>query len=174
VTYSLGKAPPPGLDKHQKPKAIKRFRKATRIKSASDVWWKPSPIDGTYKILLIRVEFDDQKFSDKSTEELLIEQVFGEINSVKEYYFDQSLGKLKIVPAIDKYKVITVTLESDHPDRSIAFNIDVEEAHKNEVAFVTEVLVAVRDKHTDFKLSDFDTNKDGYVTPNELALVVDC
>jgi M6 family metalloprotease-like protein len=167
VAYGPGKTPPAGLEKHQKPEVNAAFRKAVSA-STGNVWTpRSTPLAGDYKILLIRVQFQDREF--ETTEELHKEQAFGASGSLRDYYLDQSLGKLNIVSAIDGLKVITVKLTRDHPDRSISNEIDEMESQKNEVAFVTEVLVEAQDAFG-FKLSDFDVNDDGYVSPDELCV----
>ena len=131
--------------------------------------WTPRPIAGEYKVLVVRVEFSDCKFSAAADEELYKDQVFGDANSVKKYFLDQSLGKLKIVPAIEE-QVITVTIENHpYPEGFTDAFEDEDELHEHEAAFVTEVLAELEKEGV--SLSGFDTNpKDGYVTPEELCL----
>jgi len=169
VTYSPGKTPPAGLEKHQMPETSATFNKTAGVRSEGKVW-TPRPIEGKRKIMFIRVEFGDREFT--VAEELHRDQVFGTSSSVKKYYLDQSLGKLEIVPAIEDSEAVTVKL-AKHPFPNgfrYAFD-DEEKMFEYEVAFVTKVLEAVKDKYPCFDLSKYDTNpKDGVVTPKELCV----
>ena len=169
MAYAPGKTPPAGLEKHQGPEIKSTFHEAAS--TANKVWTpRVEPLAGERKILLIRVDFADQEFSDVSSEDLHRDQLFGETNSVKKYYHDQSRGKLELVPALD-LEVISVTLSRDHPDRLLSGggdNESAEKAHREEVKFVTQTLKAALEK-AGKNLSDF-ANKDGYVTPNEVCV----
>jgi M6 family metalloprotease-like protein/Synergist-CTERM protein sorting domain-containing protein len=178
-------------------------RAFSAIKSAL-LGWHSRPASGDKKLLVVMVNFQNVKFSDYDPQALAAyykqvkgtdipssylvsedvrykNQIFAEGSdkiSVKEYYKDQSHGKLNIVPAAAD-GVIEITLDSrdvfagNHPDRytstsSVKTDADNIWVHKNECAVVDAVLKHVAAKGVDFK--QFDTNGDGQVTHNELCV----
>ena len=155
------------IEKHRRSEIGSAFRKA---QSAARRVWAPrtEPLEGKYNLLLILVGFDDFELR---FEEVHAAMAFGDSDSVKEYYLDQSRGKLEIVPALEGRGAITVKLaEHPFPDGyDAAYDEDEEKAHKHEVKFVTETLKAAL-AEAGKNLYDFDADNDGYVTPDELCV----
>jgi hypothetical protein len=155
--------------------AARWSRAFSAIKSAL-LGWHSRPASGDKKLLVVMVNFQNVKFSDYDPQALAAyykqvkgtdipssylvsedvrykNQIFAEGSdtiSVKEYYKDQSHGKLNIVPA-SADGVIEVTLDSsdvfagNHPDRytstsSVKTNADNIWVHKNECEVVDAVL----------------------------------
>ena len=171
--YIPGGPHPENLTPHQKPNINRPA--ATGKKEP----WTPRPISGKYKLLLIRVGFEGTgKKRPKliHNENVHLKQAFGDDESVKRYFLDQSREELEIIPALNdlELQVITVSLDRDHPDRTISDKDP--KAHENEVEFVNAVLEAARGKiretSADFSFADFDVlpPKDGKITPKELCV----
>lgn len=154
---------------------VEPYRKYSRSSFArgGDTWWKPIPASGECRLLPIRVEFRDRKFT--TPESYHYNQLWGEEKSLKAYYRDQSRGKADIVPAFPAHPVITVTLDTPHPNEKIAFwinvyqNNDPELQLKNMTEFVQETLLAALDKIGE-RFDGFDTNGDGFITPDEVCV----
>lgn len=135
--------------------------------------WKPIPLSGTRKLLVIRVGFVDQELTTPAADTATA--FFGATNSVKKYYADQSRGKLRIISARGESDVLEVLLDAgdfnngNHPDDLINLDMDdIDIAHANEVAFLESVLAKAVAQGVDF--ASFDANCDGAITPDELCV----
>lgn len=164
VVYSNGAMPPAGVQKHLAPEKT-GYESKTQVTDAL-TRWEPKPLSGTRRILVIRAAFSNISFD--YPESTHSEQFFG-TKSIKQYYHDQSLGKLNIESALGGIKVVTVTLPTPHPDRNLKADVvGLDTAHQNEVAFITAALEAAIAQGAGF--AEFDTNNDGRITPDELCV----
>ncbi len=174
VVYRTGVMPPAGVTKHARPEIRETARdRATEI-SSRGATWTPQPVSGARKILLVRVGFVNRALATDPA--IHSNGVFGDTNSVKKYYADQSKNTLTIESAQGGTSALSVNLvagdanSGNHPDGFI----DVDggngstQEHLNEVAFVTSVVNKAAAAGVDF--ASFDTNADGKITPDELCV----
>lgn len=144
---------------------------------ATEVYWVPRPVSGTVPVLVVRINFADFKLRGNSAD--VAESMFGNTNSVRRYFLDQSKGKLQLESAdIDgvKYDVVDVMMTSadfnsgNHPNNFVKYesgnNTQTLTAHSNETQIITQAL-----RHTGLNLSRFDTDNDGVVEHDELAVI---
>lgn len=171
TVYSPFGSPPAGTAPHMIP--------APRRLGAPDFDKKfgyppTKPVSGKRNILVVLVSFRNQALTTKTGD--WEGAFFGATASLAKYYKDQSKGKLEIVSARGGAAVLSVALaagdvnDGKHPQGFIDVGGDenVDEQHKNEVAFVTAVAQKATAAGVDF--AAFDTNKDGALTPDELCL----
>ena len=174
VVYRTGITPPAGMAKHTRPEISETARERTTEISPRGETWTPQPISGTRKILLVRVGFVNRTLATDPT--IHSNGVFGGTNSVKKYYADQSRNTLTIESAQGGTTVISVALgaadfnSGNHPGALIsdATVPDLLTRHANEVAFITDVVEKAAAAGVDF--ASFDTDHDGYITPEELCV----
>ena len=151
------------------PQGAAQAREAWKLSRGTT--WTLRPISGTRKILVIRVGFTDQAL--KTDPSFHQGAFFGDADSVKKYYADQSEGNLSITSARGGTGVMSLNLgaedanEGKHPGVWINTGTD-DEKHANEVAFVTSVVKKAEAAGVDF--ASFDANRDGKITPEELCV----
>lgn len=115
------------------------------------------------KVLVILTEFKNFKL--RTTKEQWQEFMFGEKNSIKDYYKSQSLENLNIEAALESEGtlndgVVRVRLDYFHPD----FDAD----YQSSFSIVRDSL----EKANEFVDFDkYDTNGNGYIDKNELTIV---
>lgn len=173
----------------EKPKTL--LQRAVAAVTSIFTGWHERKAEGEKKLMVVRVNFVNTSFDESenspSSKDFYMNKIWSEgdnVLSVREYYKDQSQGKLKIVSADysdsseGRYGLLTVTLTSQdfnagmHPDRkmniSTATIADEVALHLTEVQVVQNIMQHVsKDCGVDF--SKFDTNKDGRITPDELC-----
>lgn len=114
-------------------------------------------------VLVILTEFKNLKL--RTSEEQWKDFMFGENNSIKEYYKNESLGNLNLKPVVESEGVendgvIRVRLDYFHPD----FDAD----YQSSFSIVRDSL----EKANEFVDFDkYDTNANGYIDKNELTIV---
>lgn len=156
-------APPKELKKHIYPrsKALKHI-KIHKRKRISDTIRARAYGQFTGEILFILAEFSDRHGEYSESDFAL------SINKISDYYNKASYGKVKLSPAketfgtVDNGVVGWINLGYDHPDT------------KGMVLFsnqkITKDAIIAADPNVNFK--EYDTNDDGYVDADELAVVV--
>ena len=147
--------------------------------------WHSRPQSGDRKLMVVRVNFVNYPLV--SSGDFHRDKVWKEgedVLSVREYYKDQSHGKLSVVSADysgstgGPFGMITINMTSadfnggKHPDRLLSLATetlsDEVTLHANEVAVVNDVLKKVTTV-TSVDFSKFDTNGDGTIKPDELC-----
>jgi len=124
---------------------------------------KPIEYTKNQNTLVILTEFKNFKL--RTTEEQWKDFMFGENNSVKEYYKSESLANLNVEPVletegIENDGVVRVRLDYFHPD----FDAD----YQSSFSIVRDSL----EKANEFVDFDkYDTNGNGYIDKNELTIV---
>lgn len=125
------------------------------------------PAQGSFQqpLLVVRVAFANQDFlySDADVAHLF----FNAENSVQAYYREDSYGRFNIVPAeessgIANDGVVQITLAGNHPDFGNGYS-------GNSQSLAKDVMTALAGQ---LDLSGYDRNQDGWLDPNELALVI--
>lgn len=124
------------------------------------------PILGTRKVLVILVNFADQKLT--TTESDWQERFFGTSNSAKHYYQEVSYNQLTLAPAQETSNtanngIVTVTLTSNHPNTGFT---DDDTAKQQ----LTKDAILAADPFVNF--ASFDTDDNGVITTNELHIAV--
>ena len=140
----------------------RRARTAPRTSSVAG----PTAI-GTQPVLVILIAFQNQAPVGTTPQEWA-EKIFGETNSVKDYYREVSYGQLELVPAAESHEtendgiVGWLTLEQDHPDMRGNLGSATED--------LARAALAAADEFVDF--ASFDTNGDGAISTNELHILI--
>jgi M6 family metalloprotease-like protein/uncharacterized repeat protein (TIGR01451 family) len=177
--YRVGIDKPLGLPRHVRPAPQAEQGPASQgeqgpapayIEPAAQAPWPGT--SGTQAVLVILVEFSDQS-SVGSTAAEWHDSFFGATGSVTDYYNEASYGDLTLVPAAETF---TDTVGGEVNDGIIGW-LDMGYDHPNTQGSITDdnrkltydALVAA-DSYIDY--STYDTNADGYITPDELHLVI--
>ena len=168
VVYRPGVAAPASVSKHLMPEGQSRLLRDAGSRGAT---WTPRPVNGTRRILLIRVGFVDRALGTAAS--VQEGMVFGAANSVKKYYADQSGGKLTVVSERGGTTALTLSLAAsdfnngNHPGALISDTMvpDENTLHVNEVGFVSSVVNRAAASGVNF--ASYDTNGDGQITPDE-------
>ena len=128
---------------------------------------KSSTIKSSIPMLAILVSYDNIKISSEDT--LWQKKLFGKKdNQLNNYYREASNNHFEFTPVeeianIKNDGIVSVNLHKNHPDTdvdSINFEKNVYPDFKTALELV--------DQYVDF--SNYDTNADGYITPNELLV----
>lgn len=124
---------------------------------------KPIEYSKNQNVLVLLTEFKNFKF--RTTEEEWKDFMFGDGNSIKTYYKDESLGKLNLEPieeneGIANDGVVKVRLDYFHPD----FDND----YKNSFSITRDSLEKANE-YIDF--AKYDTNGNGSIDKDELTIV---
>ena len=138
------------------------FAKSFFTKSVS----KTPPLLGTRKIITILVNFADRPLS--TTETDWYEVFFGTTNSLKKFYEEVSYNQLVFVPAQETYGIqdngiVIVSLPYNHPN--VWYNVN--DWHNQQI--VKDAVIAA-DQFVNF--ADFDTDRNGKITTDELHVCV--
>ncbi len=150
----VGRSSPAALPKFARPAAPARAAVPQRVTGKTNV--------GTQKVLIILAEFSDQPHIGTDAT-FWNNEYFGATNSVKSFYAQASFNQLNLVPAAETYGTANdgvvgwVTLPGTYAS----------ETSSNQ--FVRDAIVAAA-PYVDF--STFDTNNDGYISVDELHIVV--
>ncbi len=121
---------------------------------------------GEHPTLVLLAEFDDRVHNYAAYN--FSQKIFGNSQSLKDYYLDASFNQLTITPASETYGTANdgvigwLNLGYNHPDTGSHTNTD-------NYLIVKNALIAA-DPYIDY--SNFDTNSDGYISINELHIVV--
>lgn len=161
-------------------KYLTHYAPRTSAASVSARRWTPAEISGDRKLLVIQVTFPEDASFDKEMSVSLdyhLDHIWDGKLSVKQYFSDQSRGRLNLQPCDEGSRVIEVPLtsadynEGKHPDRLIS-NGD-ENQYANEVAFVQAVLKKAQElcglQYGDYAKWD-DKLQKYVITPNELVV----
>ncbi|MBU1020935.1 MAG: M6 family metalloprotease domain-containing protein [Firmicutes bacterium] len=151
----------PDTAKEQK-KFILSQLKTSQIQQAPGIQEAAPSITGTAKVLTILVNFADRPL--QTTESNWYDRIYGNTNSVKDYYDEVSNNQLVITPAAESYGtsnngIVIVTLGYNHPNC---------ESGKSDQ--VTRDAIIAADPYVNF--ASFDTNSDGSITTNELHVII--
>ena len=121
-------------------------------------------ISHTQNVLTILLEYTNQSFTynDASFQSL----IYGAGNSVKDFFLENSYNGFTISAANESEGVandgiVHVTRATDHPDQGGTSSVSRDEARE---------AVTLADAYVDF--SSFDTNVDGFVSEDELSIVI--
>ncbi|MBI2119454.1 MAG: M6 family metalloprotease domain-containing protein [Elusimicrobia bacterium] len=123
------------------------------------------PTLGTHKILAILVNFKNRSLT--TTEADWEEKFFGATNSVKKYFKEVSYNQLTMTPAEESNGtanngIVVVTLSYDHPNTGST----IDEPNQQ----LTKDAILAADSYVNF--ASFDTNNDGYLSTDELHVVI--
>jgi M6 family metalloprotease-like protein len=124
------------------------------------------PVLGTRRTLVILVQFANKTASTTASE--WHERFFGVTGSVKDYYAVSSYGQVAVDPATESHGTANdgivgwVTLATDHPNTAGSTGT----ANQR----LTKDAVIAADPYVNY--SNFDTNGDGHITPDELMVIV--
>ncbi len=157
--------PPFGSSKSIRPRPSEAHLqyKMQALAASSDPLSTPPSGVFTGKILFILVQYSNQK---ATTTEAAWANLLA--NNVADYYRRASYGKVNLLPAEETSGtpnngvIDWVTLPGNHPNTGSNTNIANQK--------ITKEAIEAADPYVDF--ASFDTNGDGYVTSNELAVVV--
>ncbi len=122
---------------------------------------------GPQPVLVILIAFQDQG-PVGTTPHDWTEKIFGETNSVRDYYREVSYGHLELVPAAESYETANdgivgwLTLDRDHPNFGGNLGTATEE--------LAQAALNAADEFVDF--ASFDTNADGAISTDELHIVI--
>lgn len=122
---------------------------------------------GAQPVLTILIAFQNQG-PVGTTPQDWAEKIFGETNSVKDYYREVSYRQLELVPATESHGtendgiVGWLTLDRDHPNMGGNLGSATET--------LAQAALAAADEFVDF--ASFDTNADGAISNNELHIVI--
>lgn len=116
-------------------------------------------------LLVVRVAFADQEFTYTDAE--VAQRFFASAQSVQAFYLENSYQQFRIVPARESSAaaddgIVQVTLTASHPDFGNGYSGASQ-------ALAQQALAAAA-AYVD--LPAYDRNQDGWLDPNELALVV--
>jgi M6 family metalloprotease-like protein len=173
-SYRVGIDSPKGIKRGVKPqiRSPQSINAAALVpgKAGSPSMLPPVTTSGNQSVLIILVKFADEIIH--TTEAAWNAAVFGTSSSVASYYKEVSYGALNLVPAKETYSgssnpseindgIITVVLPYNHPDtRSGTSDVNRQ---------VTYDALVGADKYINY--SNFDTDKNGYISTNELHIV---
>lgn len=120
-------------------------------------------------ILVLRISFSDQEFrySLGAFQQLMFADEGAQVASVAQYYRDNSYQQFNLTPAVESYGshsdgIIDITLPYAHPN----FGSNYGSPSQN---LVRDALQAAN-AHIDF--NQFDSNRDGQLSPRELGVVL--
>ena len=122
---------------------------------------------GTQKILVLLVQFENQKSVGTDTN-FWYSRFFGPIDSVKKYYKETSYGQLTLLPAEENYGTVKdgiigwITLPYKHPNSGQ----NVSDHNRR----ITRDAILASAPYVNY--TTFDTNNDGFISNNELHIVV--
>lgn len=149
-------------DVHDLPKHLRPNRKVDQSQSVSIVPGNRPLNIGTQKVLVLFVSFLDRTGSTN-----LNHEYFGESNSVADYYRDASFGALNLVPAEEvpplvNDGMVSCQLYYNHPNTGATISTVNQQIVKDCIA----------QSNATVNYAIFDTNGDGYISSNELHLLV--
>ena len=115
-------------------------------------------------LLIIRVAFSDSNFVYSDSD--IAQRFYAQDRSVASYFDENSYGRFNVVPAADSYGqnngVVRVTLNTPHPDFGNQFG----------GAGAALARAAAEAAAPYVNVAAYDRNGDGWLDPNELAVVV--
>ncbi len=121
---------------------------------------------GNQPILVLLASFSNR--SETYTASTFQNKIFGSSNSVKDYYMRASFNQLNLIPALESHGSVNdgvigwLNLGYSHPDTGGNTNT-------NTALIVKNALIAA-DPYINYAV--FDTNNDGYISRNELHIIV--
>lgn len=179
--YMIDKAPEQALTKDKLKGKLKNFspsiNKGTSLYKSYGIIPKASPLKSNSieelknynrNLLVLMVEFNNKKFT--YNENKWYDLFFSKDNkSVYSYYKEVSMGKLSFKPAEESYGavndgIVKVSLNRNHPNFGNDYN-----SYNGPQELVRDALKA-SDPYVDY--SKFDSNKDGYISNDELHIIV--
>jgi M6 family metalloprotease-like protein len=119
-----------------------------------------------YKMLVIAIEYNNQKLM--FSEEEIRDRFFSTNNSVASYYNEATAEKTKIIPALynNVNGILTISLNRDHPGTNLENSQEKFRLIKSDVKNAIDKAV----KDDLFNFSSFDSDRNGKLDTNELAL----
>jgi M6 family metalloprotease-like protein len=158
---------------------LKNYAAGTKTASTSHRW-TPVSVSGDKKLLILRVTFPEDASFDETMSVSLdyhLNNIWDGELSVRQYFRDQSKGKLNLEPCDKNREIIEVPMtsadynEGRHPDRLIS--TQNANQYVNEVAFVQAVLKKAQQlgglQYGDYAKWD-DTLQKYVITPRELVV----
>jgi len=159
---------------------LKNYAPAVTNTVSANHRWTPVSVSGDKKLLILRVTFPEDASLDETMSVSLdyhLDNIWNGELSVRQYFRDQSKGKLDVEPCDADSKIIEVPMtsadynEGRHPNRLIS-NEDKDQ-YANEVAFVQAVLKKAQQlgglQYGDYAKWD-DKLQKYVITPNELVV----
>ncbi len=156
----------PGVKKHLRAKPSLSLRAPDILQKTTSAAGPPVPATGNHSVLVILTQFSDRNLITTEAEWNL--KFFGgTFSTVNHYYNEVSYGGLKIVPARESCGTVNdgiaiVTLLYTHPDTGGS----IDDTNRK---LTKDALVAV-DNCVNF--ASFDVNSDGYISTNELHIII--
>lgn len=151
-----------GLEKHLRPPLDPGIVEENELRKLGPLGART--LAGTQNILMILVDFSDITFqySDSSFQDLM----FGNSNTVKKFYLENTYNNFLLVPAAETYDVandgvVHVTIGTPNPNYGGACGCSWNT--------VVGTYLSSADPYVNF--AAFDTNSDGALSPSELSIV---
>ncbi len=160
---------PGDLKKHARPvpSAMKSAPRRAGPSATSGRAGASVAVTGTQKVLVLLAQFSDRA-PVGSTPEQWKDTFFGTGNSLKNYYSEASYNQFTFVPAEESYGTandgVVGWLNLGYPHPNTAGDVD---ARNQQI--VKDAIIAA-DPYVNF--APFDTNGDGYISANELHILV--
>ena len=140
-------------------------QKSAALFSPAAIETAPAAVNFDFNHAIIMVEFSDYQV--QSEDSVWSNKIFGtEPGTVSHYYNEISSGKVNFAPATESYGtpddgIIKVQMTYPNPNLVVNENAHLEQG-------VIEEAISKADQYIDF--SSYDSNYDGNITPDELAL----
>ncbi|MEB2307954.1 MAG: M6 family metalloprotease domain-containing protein [Candidatus Brocadiaceae bacterium] len=141
-------------------------KKNLQTEAALEKGSKGTAIRGTIHLLIIAVDYEDMKATYPANQ--IQPLLFGDSNSVSDYYSKTSYSSVSIAPAAELHGTLNdgfigwLRLSGNHPNTGS--NTD----ERNQAISKSAILAA--DPYIDY--AQYDTNEDGVIEPTELSIMV--